>query len=47
MYNTNPSFDSGVFETLKTKLLNAGLNITTFMFTFSEEGVYMFGDYSA
>lgn len=45
LYNTNPDFDYALFDTLKVKLLNAGMNITTFFFTFSESGVYVFGDY--
>eukprot|EP00347_Sterkiella_histriomuscorum_P005935 403354701 len=46
LYNTNPSFDYGLFDTVKTKLLNAGMDISTFFFTFSQEGVYVFGDYA-
>lgn len=46
MYNTNPDFDDGVFDTLKTKILNAGLDITSFAYTFTKEGVFVFGDYS-
>lgn len=43
-YNTNPDFDDGVFDTLKTKITSSGLNITSFAFTFVTEGVYVFGD---
>lgn len=44
-FNTNPVFDDGVFDTLKTKIISSGLDITSFAFTFSKEGVYVFGDY--
>jgi hypothetical protein len=43
-YNTNPNFDDGVFETLKTKITGSGLKISAFAFTFKTEGVYQFGD---
>jgi hypothetical protein len=46
LYNSNPDFDDGVFDTLKTKILNAGLDITSFAYTFTQEGVFVFGDYS-
>jgi hypothetical protein len=45
-YNTNPNFDDGPFDTLKTKITGSGLTIASFAFTFSTEGVYMFGDYA-
>lgn len=45
-YNTNPHFDDGAFDTLKTKLTASGVVIASFAFTFTAEGVYMFGDFS-
>jgi len=44
--NTNDYFDYGLFEKLKTKLVNAGMDISGFIFTFTEQGVYVFMDYS-
>lgn len=43
LINTNPSFDYSAFDVLATKLLN-GTNITQFVFTFQDSGVYVFGD---
>lgn len=31
---------------MKTKLLQANMSISTFMYSFAEEGVYVFGDYA-
>lgn len=45
-YNTNPNFDDGVFETLKTKIVGSGIDIASFAYTFNTEGVYQFGDYA-
>lgn len=45
LYNTNPDFDSGVFELLENKLLRSNMSISTFMYTFFDEGTYVFGDY--
>jgi hypothetical protein len=47
IYNTNPEFDYGAFIKLETRLTSTGLDIDTFGFTFVEEGVFVFGDYSA
>jgi hypothetical protein len=47
IYNTNPEFDYGAFIKLETRLTSTGLIIDTFGFTFSNEGVFVFGDYSA
>lgn len=44
--NSNAGFDFGEFEDLATKLVNAQMDITSFFFTFQEEGSYLFGDYS-
>jgi hypothetical protein len=44
--NSNPNFDFGEFESLKTKLVNSGMDISSFFFTFTAEGNYLFGDYS-
>lgn len=43
-YNTNKRFDDGVFEQLALKLTNGGQKITSFAFTFTQKGVYVFGD---
>ena len=45
-YNTNPNFDDGVFDTLKTKITASGIAIASFAYTFVQEGVYVFGDYA-
>lgn len=45
LYNTNADFDSGVFDLLQTKLVQANMSINTFMYSFAQEGVYVFGDY--
>ena len=45
-YNTNPDFDDGPFDTLKTKITGSGVAIASFAVTFATEGVYMFGDYA-
>lgn len=45
-FNTNPDFDDGVFETLKTKIVGSGIAIASFAFTFSQPGVYVFGDHA-
>jgi hypothetical protein len=45
-YNTDKNFDDGVFQTLKTKIVSANLNIESFAFTFDKEGVFVFNDYS-
>lgn len=39
--NTNPAFDYGEFRRLK-QLMDGGSNITTFIFTFSDPGSYVF-----
>jgi len=44
--NTNPNFDDGVFDTLKTKLISSRMKIASLAYTFGEEGVYVFGDYA-
>lgn len=46
IYNSDPNYDDGIFEVLKIKLLNADLDIDSFMNTFTEPGVFVFGDYS-
>lgn len=45
LYNTNMNFDAGLFDVLETKLINSNITISTFMFTFLNSGVYVFGDY--
>jgi len=45
-FNTNPNFDDGVFDTLKTKITGSGIAIASFAYTFAVEGVYVFGDYA-
>ena len=45
-FNTNADFDDGVFETLKTKIVDSGIAIASFAFTFSQSGVYVFGDFA-
>lgn len=45
-FNTNPDFDDGVFETLKTKIVGSSIAISSFAFTFGQQGVYVFGDYA-
>lgn len=46
-YNTNKSFDFGEYTVLKTKLISAKLLLSTFITSFSSEGVYTFADYSS
>jgi len=46
-YNTNPNFDYGAFKRLETKMTASGLNIDTFAFTFTQEGVFVFADYAS
>ena len=46
IYNTDPNYDYGAFTKLKTMLVNAGVAMDTFYYSFSEEGVFVFGDYS-
>ena len=45
-YNTNPTFDSGPFDKLQVKITQANIYISTFMYSFTEEGIYVLGDYS-
>lgn len=47
LFNTNPNFDYGLFDDLKTRVINAGLDIDTFLFTFTEDGTYVFSDFAA
>jgi hypothetical protein len=44
LLNTNPSFDDGLFDLLETKLVQGNMSISTFMFSFKNEGVYVFAD---
>jgi hypothetical protein len=43
-FNTDPNYDYGQFSSLATKLSSANMNINTFMSTFANVGVYVFGD---
>lgn len=45
-YNTNPHFDDGIFDALKAKIVGSGPPISSFAYTFTNEGVYVFRDYS-
>ena len=45
MANSNPSFDASPFNTLATRISN-GETINVFIYTFSQAGVYVFGDCS-
>ena len=45
LYNTNSDFDSGVFDLLENKILRSNMSISTFINSFMQEGVYVFGDY--
>lgn len=42
--NTIENFDDGLFDLLQVKLVNGNLPISTFMFSFKDEGVYVFAD---
>lgn len=44
LLNTNENFDDGLFDLLQVKLVNGNLPISTFMFSFKDEGVYVFAD---
>ena len=46
LYNTDPNYDYGTFSLLATKLQNAKLMISSFMVSFTYEGVFVFGDFS-
>jgi hypothetical protein len=49
VYNTDYNFDAGMFDLLQVKINQAGMNISTFMHTFSskEDATYVFGDSQA
>lgn len=44
--NTDPNFDDGVFDTLKTKLTSSARKIGSLAYTFGRRGVYVFGDHA-
>ena len=44
LYNTNPTFDYGAFRELEQNLRDPLTDISTFAFTFNDEGVYVFAD---
>ncbi|TYZ59327.1 hypothetical protein PybrP1_004972 [[Pythium] brassicae (nom. inval.)] len=44
MLNTNPSFDYGAFRSLATKVKSNSSSVSAFAFTFSEPGMYVFGN---
>jgi hypothetical protein len=44
LLNTIENFDDGLFDLLQVKLVNGNLPISTFMFSFKDEGVYVFAD---
>jgi len=44
LINTNPTFDFSKFLLLASTLKNKTANITRFIFTFNEAGVYVFAD---
>ena len=46
LLNTVKGFDYGSFTLLEEKLTKTGLTIDTFLFSFQEEGQYLFGDSS-
>jgi len=44
LLNTNQDFDDGLFDILQVKLVKGNLPISTFMFSFKDEGAYVFAD---
>lgn len=44
MLNTNPRFDYGTFRSLATKVKSNSSSVAAFAFTFSDPGVYVFGN---
>jgi hypothetical protein len=46
LYNTNDNYDSGLFDLLKIKLVQANMTLNNFMVTFTTEGQYVFADSS-
>lgn len=44
IYNTDPFYDYGLFTKLETKLVTANLDIKSFIASFSNAGVYVFGN---
>jgi len=44
LLNSNPNFDSGLFDLLAVKLVQGGMQLSSFLFSFKEDGVYVFAD---
>ena len=44
LYNTNPNFDYGDFTQLAYYITETNVNYTSFVYSFTEAGTYVFAD---